>query len=79
MNFWMKLSAARRIAAEIQIKYCGVPSDGKNSIEDEMIDFLCSHSENPNDDMYLIIHWDDTMRMSWVQVGFFGFNQLVPR
>jgi hypothetical protein len=77
MNLWLKLAVARRIAAELQIKYCGVPyGDDSEPIEDEMIEHLWSHPEF-DEDMWLNVHWDDFECVCWVQVGV-GL-ELVPR
>lgn len=88
MNIWHQLSIARRIAAEIQIKYCGRHYCGhgeiaidhidhiERHIEDEMIDYLWNHPES-DEDMWLNVHWDDFDCVCWVQIGV--GNQLVPR
>jgi hypothetical protein len=80
MNLWLKLAVARKIASEIQIKYCGVPygddSYGTSFVEDEMTEYLWNHPEY-DADMWLNVHWDDFDCVSWVQVGV-GL-ELVPR
>lgn len=69
MNFWLQLAVARNIAKELQVKYCGQhygPDD--NLIIDEMLQYLWDH-KSYNDDMFLIIHWDDFDCVSWVQIS----------
>jgi len=77
MNFWLKLSVARRIAAELQINYCGIHyGDDDDLIENEMMEYLWSHPEF-DEDMWLNIHWDDFDCVCWVQIGV--DLELVPR
>lgn len=78
MNHWLKLQTARKIAAEIQIEYCGEPQSDTDGalIEDEMILHLWHHPDY-TDDMWLEVHWDDFGCVSWVQVG--TDQDLVPR
>lgn len=78
MNHWLKIKAARDIAAEIQVGFCGQPQfDGNGRpTEDDMIQYLWDHDEY-TDDMWLNVHWDDFDCVSWVQVGTEG--DLVPR
>jgi hypothetical protein len=78
MNHWLNIQAARRIAEEIQIKYCGQPefNDEGIPIEDEMIQHLWDHPDY-TDDMWLNTHWDDFGNVSWVQVGV--IQDIVPR
>jgi len=78
MNHWLKLLTARKIAEEIQFKYCGNPQfDAKGApIEDDMIQYLWDHPDY-TDDMWLEVHWDDFDNVCWVQVG--TDQDLVPR
>lgn len=72
MNYWLNLSVARRIAAQLQIKYCGQPA----AIEDAMLDDLWDHPEY-TEEMWLNVHLDDFDCICWVQIG--TENDLVPR
>ena len=72
MNPWLQFAAARKIAAELQIKYCGQPM----SVEDDMIQDLWEH-DLYTEDMWLNVHWDDFDLVCWVQIG--TQHDLVPR
>jgi hypothetical protein len=81
-NHWMKLAAARKIADELQRKYCGhslLKDEDSNILtwtEDEMFEYFCSH-QDWDEEMWLNVHWDDFECVSWVQVGV--HEDLVPR
>lgn len=78
MNHWLKLLKARKIAGEIQVKFCGQPEFNAQGIpiEDSMIQYLWDHADY-TDDMWLEPHWDDFGNVSWVQIG--TDQDLVPR
>ena len=80
MNPWLKLSKARKIAAELQVKYCGQPSrEGLPDIhplEDEILVDLWNHPDY-TEDMWLNAHWDDFGCLIWLQIG--TAQDCVPR
>jgi hypothetical protein len=78
MNHWLKLLTARKIAEEIQVKYCGRPQIDASGMftEDGMTQHLWDHP-NYTDDMWLEVHWDDFDCVCWVQIG--TDQDLVPR
>lgn len=62
-NPWIELAIARKIAAEMQKRYCG-----QSIHEDEMLDYLWSHSDYlPS--MWLDVHWDVNDCVCWIQIG----------
>ena len=76
-NQWLKLSNARKIAEELQIKYCGKP--WTFDLELKITHDLWDHSLcDPN--MFTNVHRDTAGCVTWVQVGI-SFGQsivLVP-
>lgn len=72
MNLWLELAAARAIAADLQIKYCGQPY----SMEDKMIEDLWN-DPRCTEYMYLNVVWDDFDNACFIQVGTRG--GMVPR
>lgn len=77
-NVWLACSNARKIAAELQTKYFGVPyGPVDDPIEDQILNDLWNHPLNSGE-MFLNIHWDDDNCLLWLQIGISG-GDLVPR
>ena len=65
-NLWLEIANARKIAADIQIKYCGQSSLDNPELFNDMLVYMIKHPKYDN--MRLIVHWDDTDCVAWVQV-----------
>lgn len=76
-NIWLSISNARKIAAELQGKYFGLPyGDSDDPLENQILEDLWNHPLC-NGEMFLEVHWDDDDCLLWLQIGVGG--QIVPR
>ena len=64
MNPWLELSDARKVAADLQVKWFGEPYEK----EDDMIQELWDHPLY-RDDWALNVIWDDFDCMVWLQIS----------
>lgn len=77
-NIWLSIANARKIAAELQIKYFGLPYKGESgfALEDEILQDLWNHPLS-NNEMFLKVHWDEDGYLLWLQIGV-GDQIVVP-
>lgn len=67
-NLWLTVVSARKLAAKIQVKYCGQSLRDNPNLIDEMTNEISAHPELIRE-WGIEIHWDDTDCVAWVQVG----------
>jgi hypothetical protein len=65
-NLWLEIADARKVAADIQIKYCGQSLHDHSDLINEMLLDMMKHPKYGN--MMLRIYWDDADCVTWVQV-----------
>ncbi len=74
INYWLNFVNARKIADELQRKYCG--SQQSSILEVEIANDLHNH------DLFIgnyqiVIHWDCFNCVSWIQIDY--DKNLIPR
>lgn len=67
MNIWVLSKKARKIAADLQIKFSGLPNNENQNL---ILDDFQNH-KNFHKSMNLIVHLDEDQNITWIQIGIY--------